>query len=100
MDIKKSRTTPYLPQGDPQPEGFSRTLVNMVGTLSMAKKQHWGNHIAAVVHAYNSTVSDATGYSPYRLMFGREACLQIDLDFRTSVDNTSLTSQRGYVKRL
>lgn len=100
LGIKKSRTTPYHPQGDPQPERFNRTLLNMLGTLPVNQKQHWSRHISAVVHAYNSTESDATGFSPYRLMFGREAHLPVDLAFGTSADRTSATSHKGYVDRL
>lgn len=92
LNIKKSRTTPYHPQGDPQPERFTRTLLNMLGTPPLEKKPHWGDHIAAVVHAYNSTSNNSTGYSPYRLMFGREARLPVDLAFGTSLDHTSQAS--------
>lgn len=97
LGIKKTRTKPYHPQGDPQPERFNRTLLNVLGTLPSDKKQHWGNHIAALVHVYNCTESDVTGYSPYRLMFGREARLPADLMFGTSLDDVPLSSHRGYV---
>lgn len=72
----------------------------MLGTLTSEQKQHWSKHIAAIVHAYNSTTSDATGYSPYRLMFGWEARLPVDLAFSISLDHTSATSHRGYLDRL
>ena len=100
LGIQKSRTSPYHPQGDAQPERFNRTLLNMLGTLSIREKQHWSRHISTIVHAYNSTESDVTGYSPYRLMFGREARLPVDLAFGLSLDQTSIASHQGYVDRL
>uniref|UniRef100_A0A8C5QI47 Integrase catalytic domain-containing protein n=1 Tax=Leptobrachium leishanense TaxID=445787 RepID=A0A8C5QI47_9ANUR len=100
LNIQKSRTTPYHPQGDPQPERFNRTLLNMLGTLLADKKQHWSRHISAVVHAYNSTKNDTTGYSPYRLMFGREERLPVGLAFGVSIDRTATTSYKGYLDRI
>uniref|UniRef100_A0AAY4AVH5 Gypsy retrotransposon integrase-like protein 1 n=1 Tax=Denticeps clupeoides TaxID=299321 RepID=A0AAY4AVH5_9TELE len=100
MGIKKSRTTPYHPQGDPQPERFNRTLLSMLGTLSADKKQKWSQHLGHVVHAYNSTRNDATGFSPYRLMFGREARLPVDICFGTSPDNHDMVTHSQYVNKL
>lgn len=99
MGIRKSRTTPYHPQGDPQPERFNRTLLSMLGTLSAEKKRQWSQHVPYLVHAYNSTKSDATGFSPYFLMFGREARLPVDLCFGTSLDK-AVESHSRYVSKL
>lgn len=53
LGIKKTRTTPYHPQGDAQPERFNRTLLDMLGTLETSDKQQWSRHLSHLVHAYN-----------------------------------------------
>lgn len=100
LGVKKSRTSPYHPQGDPQPERFNRTLLNMLGTLEPSQKSKWSQHIAHLVHAYNCTSNEATGFSPYFLMFGREARLPVDLCFGVSADNTSPESYSKYVSKM
>ena len=100
LGVKKSRTTPYHPQGDPQPERFNRTLLSMLSTLGHEKKRSWSQHVADVVNAYNSTKCDATGYSPYLLMYGREPRLPVDLCFGTSPDGTSERNYTRYVEKL
>ncbi len=99
-EIRKSRTTPYHPQGDPQPERFNRTLLSMLGTLDPANKSKWSQYIPQLVHAYNCTKNKATGYSPYHLLFGREARLPIDVCFGTSPDNQRGVDHLQYVERM
>lgn len=100
LGIKKSRTTPYHPQGDPQPERFNRTLLSMLGTLDPRDKQKWSQHVASMVHAYNCTSNEATGYSPYFLMFGREARLPVDVCFGLSPAGEEVTKHHQYVDKL
>uniref|UniRef100_A0A8C4TAC5 Gypsy retrotransposon integrase-like protein 1 n=1 Tax=Erpetoichthys calabaricus TaxID=27687 RepID=A0A8C4TAC5_ERPCA len=100
MGIKKSRTSPYHPQGDAQPERFNRTLLSMLGTLDPVQKGKWSQHISQLVHAYNCTKNDATGYSPYLLMFGREARLPIDICFGTSLNESHNVNHQNYVRRM
>ncbi len=95
--IRKVRTTPYHPRGNPV-ERFNRTLLQMLGTLDDKGKTCWKSFVKPLVHAYNCTRNDSTGISPYELMFGRQPRLPVDLAFGLPADKSS--SHSSYVKNL
>ena len=98
--VEKSRTTPYHAMGNGQVERFNQTLLQMLGTLEEYQKSDWKAHVPTLVHAYNATMHDSTGYSPYFLMFGRHPRLAIDAFLGLSPDPLSAKHQTEYARKL
>ena len=78
IDAAKTRTTPYHPQGDGQVERLNKSLVKILSKLISDHRRDWADFVPKAVLAYNTSVHESTGFTPYRLMFGREAILPLD----------------------
>ena len=94
------RTTPYRPEGNGSCERFNRTLISMIGTLPEVLKVHWQQHESTLVHAYSCNKSDATGYNPYYLMYGRHPLLPIDIEFGVFTSDVHEMTTHKYVQKL
>ncbi len=97
-NIQKSRTTPYHPQGNGQCERFNRTLHDLLRTLSPDQKRRWPRYLSQLVYAYNTTVHQSTGRTPYYLMFGREPRLPIDFVLGVEAEEEGESSVEEWVR--
>ncbi|KAL7866054.1 hypothetical protein SRHO_G00113010 [Serrasalmus rhombeus] len=97
--IHKVRTTPYHPRDNPV-EQFNRTLLDILGTLQDKDKTCWRDHVRPLVHAYNCTRNEVTGFTPYELMFTRQSRLPVDLAFKLPVQEGQHSSHSEYVQNL
>ena len=95
--ITSSKTTPYHPMGDGQPERMNRTILNMLKTLGDKEKENWKDSISKLAFAYNSTINKSTGFSPFYLMFGRSSRLPIDNIFGIELESTNVKTYDEFV---
>ena len=99
LGIKKSRTSPYHPQCDGLVEHSNRTLLSMLATTTQSHLFDWEDQLPKVCMAYNTSVHASTGYTPFFLMYGRQARLPIDLVYGTKVNHTHASTYATSTKR-
>ena len=58
------------------PRGVLDEILNLIESVSEGFPSY--SYVAPLVHAYNATRHDSTGFSPYFLMFGRHSRLAVD----------------------
>ena len=75
-------------------ERFNRTLLMMLAMFAGKSRDDWDDLLPAVMMAYRSSVHESTGFSPYRLMFGEECTLPMDIGLPREQSDTpdSITS--------
>jgi hypothetical protein len=79
LDIQKLRTTAYRPQANGRIERVHRTINGMLSKVVDDNQSTWQDRLAGVTASYNAAYHEATGYSPYFIMYGREYRTPIDL---------------------
>ena len=97
--VLKTRTTPYHPMGNGMVERYNQTLLNMMGTLKERQKSDWKTFVPSLTLAYNATMHESTGFSPFYLMFGRHPRLAIDAFLGIGLSEEH-KSHQDYVDRL
>ena len=72
----------------------------MLRTLPEDFKSKWPQHINTLTYAYICTHSNATGYSPYYLLYGRHSLLPIDIGLGVFTPQLSQAVTYKYVQEL
>jgi hypothetical protein len=99
FNINKSFSTAYRPQVQGLVERFNSTLLQSLSKLCNDRQSDWDRQLQLVLWAYSTTPHSSTGYSPYKLLFGREPTTALDLCLKPQVEALS-KSHRLYLAEI
>ncbi|CAF2977846.1 unnamed protein product, partial [Rotaria sp. Silwood2] len=68
----------YHPQTNGMVERFNATFVPQIAKLQDRENNNWDEFLSPVVFAYNTGIHATTGYSPFKLQYGRDPRLPTD----------------------
>ena len=83
LQLTSSRSAPYLPQGNAKVEGTNWNLEDGLAKYCKERHEVWSVHLQSFIMVYRSAVHESTGQLLFRLFFGQEIRLPIDMLYPT-----------------
>ena len=80
LGLRHDSSTPYYPQSNGQVEAVNKILVTMLQCTVDMHKSNWHLMFFPALWAYRTSVKDATGFTPFQLLYGLEATLPIECE--------------------
>lgn len=90
-----STTTAYHPQTNGLTERLNRTPLDMLAMYTDANQTNWDKVLPFITFAYNTSIQATTNFSPFFLLFGREASVTLDtiLPYRSDATENHTLSE-------
>ncbi|XP_047219374.1 uncharacterized protein LOC124867136 [Girardinichthys multiradiatus] len=79
LGVKGIKTTPYHPQMDGLVERYNQTLKNMLRKFVSTTGADWDQWLPYLLFAYREVPQASTGFSPFKLLYGRQVRGPLDL---------------------
>ena len=80
LKTKKVNTSPYHPQTDGLVEKFNHTLEIMISHFVDRNQKDWDIYLPYLLFAYRTSPHKSTNETPFKLIYGRDAHLPMDLN--------------------
>ena len=88
LDVERINTTPGHPQCDGQTEKSVQQVKKMIRAHVAEDQENWDLGLAQLCFAYNTSVHETTGLTPFEVMFGRNPTIPIDLIYPNRLEMT------------
>jgi hypothetical protein len=75
LGIEKIECTAYHPESNGALERSHGTLKEHIKFYVNSERTDWDKYLPTAVYAYNNAVHSSTGFTPFRLMYGRQSNL-------------------------
>ena len=73
LNIKHTTITEYNPRANGLAENHMRTMKDALSIYCDESQKDWDSHLRGVTMSYNTTINSQTGFTPYFMLYGREA---------------------------
>jgi hypothetical protein len=80
LGLRHDNSTPYYPQANVQVEAINKVLITMLRRMIGIHKTSWHTMLFSALWAYWTSVKSATGFTPFRLVYGVESILPIECE--------------------
>ena len=97
LQIIKTRTTGYRPCSNGQIERMNRTVLQMIRCLRDKNIRDWDLYLPHISSAIRSTVNRSSGFTPNKLMLGREVYKPVHVLFGIDQANRCSRTPAEYV---
>lgn len=83
LKIKHKHSTPYYPQSNGAVEKANGIIAGIIRKMVGGKPKDWDKFLDGALWAYRTTYKNATGFTPFHLVYGQEALHPIELEIPT-----------------
>ena len=81
--VQHKITTPYHPRANGQVESNNKVIESILTKTIASHRLDWVARLPEALWAYRKTWRSTTGYSPYKLVFGKQPIFPIEFEIQT-----------------
>ncbi len=103
LGVKQRFTSKYHPEANGMIERFHKYLKERLAidaeekALDYWKEDDWDDYLAAILYSYNATVHTVSGFSPFKLLYGRDVKLNIHFPITSNIQNLNYRDYEEYL---